>query len=86
MGIKEIVESIRQIFRLANGSKKTICKLISSKKKNKIRAVDIVIVFFASGLPLVLLTFESISLSQRSFAMHPAPLTTIPPVIINANN
>ena len=39
------------------------------------------IVPFAIGLFKVLVTFESISLSQRSLIMHPAPLIKIDPIV-----
>ena len=38
---------------------------------------------FANGLPFVLVTSLSNSLSQISLAIHPAPLTKSPPEIIN---
>ncbi len=59
------------------------CKLINIKNISRIKALAIVISPFAKGLPLVRLTWESISLSQRSFAMQPKPLTNNPPAIIN---
>ena len=36
MGINAIDARIKQILRLSNGSKKIICKLMRSKKKNKL--------------------------------------------------
>ena len=38
----------------------------------------------ANGLSFVLVTFLSNCLSQISLAIHPAPLTNIPPEIINS--
>ena len=59
-----------------------IRKLKNKSKNSKLNANLIFILSEASGLFRVLKTFLSISLSQISFAMHPNPLTKIPPTII----
>ena len=58
-------------------------RLKNSIEINSIHAALTDTLPFAKGLSFVLATFLSNCLSQRSLAIHPAPLTNNPPEIIN---
>ena len=84
IGNKAIAASFKQRFWLEMGSIKMTCKLISNKTRSVAIAVGIFTLRLASGRCLVRVTFASIFLSQRSFAIQPEPLTSKPPKAISA--
>ncbi len=60
-------------------------RLRNSKEINSIHAAMRDTFPLAKGLSFVLVTFLSKRRSQMSLAMHPAPLTKIPPKVIKIN-
>ena len=76
------VARIRHKFLLCVGIVRTIKRLKNNMKISRIHPLLRDTLPLANGLSFVLFTFLSNFLSQRSLAIHPAPLTNNPPKTI----